>query len=400
MSAPAPLTGPHVNVRRVTHGPGHWFFGYYDKCPWNRAGRHLLAMHCEFAGRQPEPGERLTLGLIDLHAPDHFTPFDTTTAWSWQQGTMLQWLGPESDREVVYNVVEGDRYAARVRDVHTGKTRTLPRPVYDVSGDARQAVSLDFARLHRLRPGYGYATLGELEHQREHPAPEDNGLWHMDMHTGASRLIVSLGQLAGHPTLEATARSEHWVNHAAFNPAGDRLIFLHRWNDPDHPRLSRCTRLFSVRPDGSELTCLSADQPLPLVSHFDWRDDHTLLAWSSDEADHQHYHYFDVRRGRTGALAPGILDQDGHCTFSPEGRWLLTDTYPDDERMRALILHRLADDQRFDVARFYAPLRYDKPHRCDLHPRWSRDGRSVCIDSAHELDRHLYLVDVSAIVAG
>jgi hypothetical protein len=36
--------------------------------------------------------------------------------------------------------------------------------------------------------------------------------------------------------------------------------------------------------------------------------------------------------------------------------------------------------------------------RCDLHPRWGRDGRAVCIDSAHEGARQMYVLDVSGLV--
>ncbi len=36
-------------------------------------------------------------------------------------------------------------------------------------------------------------------------------------------------------------------------------------------------------------------------------------------------------------------------------------------------------------------------NRCDLHSCWSRDGRRVCIDSVHESQRQMYLIDVSRI---
>ena len=46
------------------------------------------------------------------------------------------------------------------------------------------------------------------------------------------------------------------------------------------------------------------------------------------------------------------------------------------------------------IARVFAPFRYDFDCRCDLHPRWSRDGKKVCIDSVHEGKRALYVIPI------
>lgn len=89
---------------------------------------------------------------------------------------------------------------------------------------------------------------------------------------------------------------------------------------------------------------------------------------------------------------------DGHCSFSPDGRWLLTDTYPDSHRMSKLMLYRLADGKLIEVGRFYSPPEFSGDASCDLHPRWSRDGTKICIDSAHEGHRQMYIVDVRSAI--
>src|SRR3954471_15368975 len=82
-----------VPARAVTKGPKHHFFGYYDKTPWDKAGRYLLANEIDFVLRQPKADEALTVGMVDLKDGERFIELGKTVAWCWQQGTMLQWLG-------------------------------------------------------------------------------------------------------------------------------------------------------------------------------------------------------------------------------------------------------------------------------------------------------------------
>jgi hypothetical protein len=66
--------------------------------------------------------------------------------------------------------------------------------------------------------------------------------------------------------------------------------------------------------------------------------------------------------------------------------------------MRTLILFHLASGRRIDIGRFYAPPELQGPVRCDLHPRWSRDGKMICFDSAHEGTRQVYVINATEIV--
>lgn len=51
------------------------------------------------------------------------------------------------------------------------------------------------------------------------------------------------------------------------------------------------------------------------------------------------------------------------------------------------------------LGKFVAALGFDDELRCDLHPRCSRVGRKVVIDSSHAgAGRQMYLLDVSMVV--
>jgi hypothetical protein len=349
----------------------------------------MLAVEIDFMDRPNMPEDIGTVAMIDLEDGDRFTPLAETRAWNWQQGAMLQWLATAPDRLVIHNDREGDRYVSRVRDVHTGHVRTLPRPVYAVSRDGTQAVTLNFSRVHRTRPGYGY--VGIPDEWKDDPAPEQDGISWMDLATGESRLIISLAQIAGFGHDESMDEGHHWFNHLLFSPDGSRFIFLHRWQ----VGRGRRTRMFTANPDGSDIVCVADHE---MISHFDWRDPQHILAWARQHGQGDYYYLFTDRSQELEIVGEGILDRDGHCSYSPDGRWILTDGYPDKESKRTVILYRPADKRRIDVGRFYSDPKITGEFRCDLHPRWNRDGTQVCIDSIHEGTRQLYVIDVGDIV--
>lgn len=387
-----PVTGTlFPSARAVTSGPQFHWFGYYDKCPWSADQRLMLAMEIDFMDRPTQAGDRVRVGLVDLQAGPAFHALDDSPAWSWQQGCMLQWLGTDPDRLVVYNSVADRRHLAIVRDVHSGAARTLPLPVFVVSTDGAQALCINQARLGRTRSCCGSQALPDETEGVLHP--EDDGIWWMDMVTGEHRLVLSFDQIVRFEHRPDMEEGESWVNHLLLNEAASRVVFLHRWRRPDTG--SYWTRMLSAKLDGSELCCLADHE---MVSHFDWRGNQHLLTWARHRQLGDRYFLFRDRSRWLQVVGEGTLTCDGHCTYSPDERVVLTDTSPDAEHMRTLLLYDPASGARADLGRFLSPPEYRGDIRCDLHPRWSRDGRQVCFDSLHEGGRQMYVVDVSEVL--
>jgi hypothetical protein len=220
--------------------------------------------------------------------------------------------------------------------------------------------------------------------------PDDDGIWLMDVETGTSRLVLSLAQAAAFRHVPTMRGTPHFFNVVQFSPGGARLMTLHRWFKPDGRWY---TRLLTFNPDGSDLCCLADG----MASHWDWRDDTHLLAWAHHPSHGDRFYLFRDRSPDVEVVAPDVLTEDGHCSYSPDRRWVLSDTYPRGRDAQTLLLFEPATGRRVDVARFRSPPEYAGDIRCDLHPRWSRDGRYVCVDSTDDGTRQVYVLDVSAV---
>jgi len=379
-----------LDAKAVTSGKHH-FFGYYDKSPWDATGRYLLSLEVPFMDRQPTADDPATIGMIDLQDDNRWIPLGETLAWCWQQSTMLQWLPGEPQRKIIYNQRDGDHFISVVQDVFTGEKRTLPRPIYAVNGN--QALSLNFARLNRTRPGYGY--MGVEDKGKDDPHPADDGIYWMDLNTGENRLLISYEQMRHFHETDTMASGQHWFNHVHIAPDGSSFIWLHRWQHPLHERRQWVDRLVTANTDGTNI-CVVADDYY--VSHLDYYTPDKVVAWARKADVGDRYFLYTLCSDKVEIIGDGLFNTDGHCSFSPDRQWMLTDTYPDEQDMRTLILYHMESNTRIDIGKFYAPPELTGPIRCDLHPRWSRDGKQVCIDSAHEGERQVYVIDVSPVI--
>jgi hypothetical protein len=351
-------------------------------------------MRVEFEHRSPRPDDVIRVGMVDLGDGDRWIELGECRAWCWQQGCMLQWL-PGSKSEVIWNDRQDGRYVAHIMDVKTRGKRTLPGPVYAISPDARWAVAPNFSRLQDCRPGYGY--VGVTDPNRDQQAPEDDGIWRMDLRTGRRELIVPYAAAFRVPAKQDDlGAAKHWINHLLFAPDGKRFIFLHRWRGPKQGG-SFDTRMFTANLDGKELFVLD---PYGKTSHFIWRDPRSVLAWSWHPSHGDRFYLYYDRSDRVEVVGEGVMTHNGHCSYLPGGEWILNDTYPDAARNQNPYLFRIKTGERRWLGHFLLPKVYSGEWRCDTHPRFSRNGRMVTIDSPHAGNgRQVYVIDIGNIVA-
>jgi len=410
-----------VQVAFATPPDHSHFFGYYDKPPLSASGRQLLAHRVGFEGRNVEASDQAKVGYFNLE-DGSWSQLGVTKAFNWQQGAMLQWLGPDFQSKVIYNDQEGDRFVARVIDINSGARRTVPHAVYAVHPSGQSALGVRFER-HYFCRAYHYE--GVRDDRWNVPIHPEDGILAVDLEAGAGRLLLRTADMACLDPTSAMTDVPHWLDHLMWNPSGTRFGFLHRFGS----QTSYATRVLTSDDDGTRLFCLPGHTEWS-YTHMAWRDDSTFVNFAEKTKPMAAVYasmvgspnplkaavvracravkrilprnFVDRRRAESGyalahdregmqkRLSTGLLRMDGHPSWTRDGRYMLTDTYADEVGYRHLLLYDAAADRVHSVGRFFSPFNACS-YRCDLHPRFSRDESRIVIDTAHS-GRHQMLV--------
>lgn len=361
------------------------FFGYYDKSPWSYDGKYYLVHVFD-----KQYKNKVKIGVYDCECGS-LNIIDETPAFNFQQGAMLGWLDQNS-YNVIYNTVKNGNLIAKIKNaISKSEIKTIPIPIQTINYEGTEALTLNYKRLYKIRPEYGYNV--SVENFSSDVSYEEDGIWRINLNTEQSKLIISLAELITLNHNKFMDKSQHKINHIMYSPSGKRFVFMHRWIG----YYGKFSRLYTMNNDDTDIYCLADDR---MVSHYCWVDDEYLIAYARKEPIGDKYFLLKDKTEQFKIIGDNILDVygDGHPHIAPNKEWVVMDTYPNKGRIRELVLFNLKTEKKEVIGRFFAPWKYDGYYRCDLHPRWNPDGTKISIDSVHEGFRNSYIIDVSRIV--
>lgn len=403
--ASEPVSTLH-NWLNLTPEDGHYTFGYYDRTALNPDNQTHLALRIPQQERLPLPGESADVGFVDV-ATRRFQKVAETLAWCHQQGAMTLWL-QHLPNTFIYNdfVRDGMRWraVARIHSLDEGEIGHYDVPLYALSRDGRWGVTLNFNRIPRR--GYSYA-IAELPLHAPAPDLDKDGLSLVDMVTGDVKLIASYRQLiAAHPFPYDLEGVYMWLNHAIFNCDASRLMVLFRYSPGIMESRPWRTYLYTMRLDGSDLRCSLSDiyWRHGAISHQIWgRSPEEILVdadWGGHGYGHEYIVFDETQHPiRAQRISKG-MGPAGHLNFSPDGRWMAADTYPDKDGLQHLALVNVKSGDVVEVGQFvHRTPGATGDMRCDLHPRWSADGALLTVDTIHEGPRKIYMLDLTNFIS-
>ncbi|MCD6288377.1 MAG: hypothetical protein J7M12_04605, partial [Candidatus Hydrogenedentes bacterium] len=272
-------------------------------------------------------------------------------------------------------------------DVHTKqKIKTIPYPVSAVSPNGKEAVSINFSRLRITRMAYGYDGDGQ-DARASVQFPKDDGLFLVNLETGEAKLLVSINDVK-ELVPNVPKKGLEYFNHTLFSRKGSKIFWLAR----AIPR--RNTIAFTVNRDGTNLQRCFPDGWGG--SHFDWLNDNDLMVSARYEGKQNAHILFTVGQQNYRPLGKGKLNFDGHGTFSPDGKWMTTETYPSkSSHEQKLYLMNMKTESILKLGQYLHPPEFrenGKEAACDLHSRWSPKGDMIGFNSVCTGQRQSYII--------
>ncbi len=371
-----------------------YFFGFHDVSPFSPDESKILAHKLSFDERMPAKCDAVAIGYFDFidGRMTDFHVLDYSYAWNYHKGCRLQWI---SNEQIIYNTVDKGKLVSKLLNVNTGIGEIVDYPIDSVFYSYGKLIGTTFSysRLNRCMPGYGYAVSDD---NNEEEAPDDSGLFVIDLSTNSRKLCVSLKDLANNIGKSYNKGYTHFVTHSEFSHDGKYISFLYRAVPMGQEGLDmHKTWIVIYDMENETFTHLPTQES---GSHYVWNSKNQIIA--SCVLDNKSCHVlYDINNVNDYKIVAGnVLNSDGHQSFVTDAKFI-TDTYPDRRRMAKLYIADINTSETEQIANVYSPKKFQTKDvnchiACDLHPRVSHSKRYVSFDSPRTGARALYIMEL------
>jgi hypothetical protein len=225
-----------------------------------------------------------------------------------------------------------------------------------------------------------------LDWSKNDNAPNDDGIFVVDVKTGGRRLLVSYRQLAEklrkrYPDVDDTAL---FINHTLWNRTGDRVYFFVRGNwDRQGTKINTPC---SIHIDGTALTL----HDMHIGGHPEWAEGHLLIG---QRKENQILYDVDEKKvvGKLGT--PDIFPKPGgDVALSPDGKWFVNG-YKSGDTNRFVVYRR--SDGAHRRSKGLNKGSYSGDIRIDPAPRWNRTNNAILVPGiAENKTRQMFMIHI------
>lgn len=348
-----------------------YFFGYYDRSPEYK-GKVL------FHEMQSDE-ESVNIIVKDINA-NHESVIANTQAFNWQMGARAIWIDEDT---ISYNDFDGNKYVCKWYSLSQGRiVKLFNKALQDYKG-GNYYLGVNYQRLRSYAKEYAYYCLPEMT-ETEYDNYKNDGIWKVDIETGENHLLLSIAEILKFEHIDRFDKGKHFLNHIMMSPNGSSFIFIHRY----YVNGVRYDRLMFY--DFKQLKVLMNER---IQSHYCWLDDTNVFGYGEYEGKRS----FNAINVKTGVVTKhekltAKHPRDGHPTVF--GDWIGIDDYPNLSRMQPMIAYNYKTKEIKWLGEFYHDLKHKDYNRCDLHPRFSKDGSQIYLDTIYSGKRELVMLNV------
>jgi len=360
-------------------GKFHYFVGYYDIDPVDSLGENILChrvstKYTKFV--EPEVGE---VGLMSIRE-NKFTPLAKTHALNWQLGSRVQWL---SDDEIIFNDVENDTHCSKIVDINTGKTRKIfTRSFWAISPDKKIGASLNFSRISKKRPGYGYSGKS-IDNDKE-------VLTLFSLEDDVVIFSITLGDILRRVNFTVIDDIDPYLNHVEFSLCSKKMLTIFHFTKKGEHQKSNYPLVFDIANNDFKLISVFNG-----FSHYAWFGDQSILAYLRLRGK---WCFAKWNNSSWLPVKNSMPEKDGHISFLSNNRQVIVDGYPDRTGRMPLYIGDIDSDQRVKtIIKIMNPVSYIGALRCDLHPRVSNSDSCVICDIPTKSGRRLLSVSLDEL---
>lgn len=438
----------------------HHFFGFHDLLITNHDESKILSLEVNNISRPQMLGDKAKVGYI-LVDEKKFIAISDTTAWNYPQGARQQWIGA-SDL-FIFNDRVTDKWGSHIADTKSNRIiQTNTFPIHILNSQAGEGYYINYSRLQRVG-GYGYIGLNDKYIDDDIPMKCGIFVGNIRNNSCRLLISISdIAHFNERRTI--STGFPHYVTHLCLNPSNTRIAFLHRYRLPDGGETTRLLTIgtdgsnlrclakgflshFTWLKDENILIWGQRSSAVANLRESKLYNNRIiilgiktfkkiasgLLSRSTNAISDKSFLIINDSEGSTiETLDSKILAEDGHPMLNPiYDNWVVNDTYPDKDGLRTLMLYNLKAKSRTDLGRFpmlnlkpdfkefsieHAQAGLDKRIKsiydlekfafnksglhCDLHPRWSHNGKTVYFDSIHEGTRQIFAIGVDHLIDG
>lgn len=411
------------------------WFGYYNYDPLNHDQNKMLCNRSKTESKSIKSTDQIELGYYDItNGFWHHIGF--SDSWNWPQGAMMQWLpGEGNENKVIYNCSKDGRLVSRIFDISTNETKEIDWAIYGITPDGKKSITLDLERSYWCR-AYHYQSVKNEE--KDGDVYSEDGVFEIDLINNIRKRIISIQDIIKADSRPYFSKMKHWVEHVMINPSGTRFCFLHRFSPSDNVFAYK-TRLCIADIDGKNLQVISGWEKLDRT-HFGWNGDDAFAIYTYRNSRYGNPHSIKTiitspninfkelfgkiligisnrLPSKIGKLISGrktyyavysfnndkfeqydcysseALNIDGHPSFTKDGHYMITDSYPDSHGYRRFIVF----DVRTQKGKILSKMpENQKPGgaNCDLHPKVAGNNKFVIFDTTYSGKHSMILFEI------